>query len=236
MKPTFALALISGMLAVSTAFSAEGVKPFVPTTQYPTTNLVGWTVRVNRTLLAEEHVLGSNALALLVVKLRDITNVVPSHACSELQKIPIWFGVADGHAPCAEYHPSRAWLQENGFNPDKAKAVEIGNAKRFLSWSKSQPSMVLHELAHGYHQQVLGYEYGPIKSAYKAAVAGGRYESVKRNNGKTERAYGLNNDQEYFAESTEAYFGTNDFYPFTRAELKEHDPAMYSVLEKAWSR
>ena len=42
------------------------------------------------------------------------------------------------------------------------------------------------------------------------------------------------NDQEYFAELTEAYFGTNDFYPFVRAELKQHDPKMYQVLEKVW--
>ena len=37
-----------------------------------------------------------------------------------------------------------------------------------------------------------------------------------------------------FAESTEAFFGTNDFYPFTRAELKEHDPEMFKVLCEVW--
>jgi hypothetical protein len=48
--------------------------------------------------------------------------------------------------------------------------------------------------------------------------------------------YGLSNHKEYFAESTEAYFGVNDFYPFVRAELNEHDPAMYALLEKIWGR
>jgi dipeptidyl-peptidase-4 len=57
---------------------------------------------------------------------------------------------------------------------------------------------------------------------------------VRRNNGKTEKAYALNNDQEYFAEATEAFFGTNDFYPFTRDELKEHDPEVFQVLEEVW--
>jgi hypothetical protein len=236
MKATLVPGFMMAALLAVASLAAEPAKPYVPTRQYVVTNLVGWTVRVNRTLLAEEQELGSNAMALLVTKLREITNAIPPRACSKLQAIPIWLGLADGHAPCAEYHPSRAWLQENGFNPDKAKAVEIGNAKRFLSWSKSQPSMVLHELAHGYHQQVLGYNYEPIKTAYKAAVAKGQYESVKRNNGKTERAYALNNDQEYFAEVTEAFFGTNDFYPFTRQELKEHDPGIYSVLENVWMK
>ena len=39
---------------------------------------------------------------------------------------------------------------------------------------------------------------------------------------------------EYFAESTEAFFGTNDFYPFVRAELKQHDPKMFDLLWKLW--
>ena len=44
----------------------------------------------------------------------------------------------------------------------------------------------------------------------------------------------MNNDQEYFAESTEAFFGTNDFYPFVRSELQQHDPNMYQLLKKLW--
>jgi len=26
----------------------------------------------------------------------------------------------------------------------------------------------------------------------------------------------------------------NDFYPFVRAELNEHDPRMYQLLKKIW--
>ena len=232
----FILALFGSLVSVHLAFASDLPKPFVPTAQYALTNLVGWNVRVNKALLHEQRELGSNALALLVTKLREITNAVPPNACRKLQAIPIWLGVEDGHAPCAEYHPSASWLREHGFNPDKARAVEIGNARRFISWSKTQPSMVLHELAHGFHDQVLGYSYAPIRAAYKAALASGIYESVRRNNGKTERAYALNNDQEYFAEVTEAFFGTNDFYPFIRQELKEHDPGIYSVLENVWMK
>jgi len=39
---------------------------------------------------------------------------------------------------------------------------------------------------------------------------------------------------EYFAESTEAFFGTNDFYPFIRPELREFDPEMFNLLTKLW--
>lgn len=209
-------------------------KAFVPSTKYATTRLVGWTVRVNRELLTTQHELGSNALALLTAKLQEITNTVPARACAALRRIPIWLGVDDGHAPCAEYHPSKDWLAKNGYNPEKAESVEIGNARRFVDWSRKQPSMILHELAHGFHDQVLGYSEPRIRGAFQEAKSNGLYDSVLRNNGRKERAYALNNDQEYFAEVTEAFFGTNDFYPFTRAELKEHDPRMFQVLEEIW--
>ena len=39
---------------------------------------------------------------------------------------------------------------------------------------------------------------------------------------------------EYFAEASEAYFGTNDFYPYVRSELRRHDPRMYHLLERLW--
>jgi hypothetical protein len=39
---------------------------------------------------------------------------------------------------------------------------------------------------------------------------------------------------EYFAETTEAFFSRNDFFPFTREELKQHDPEMEKLLEQLW--
>lgn len=218
------------------AAETNAAKSFVPSTKYGTTRVAGWTVRVNRELLTTQSELGSNALALLSVKLREITNTVPARACEALKRVPIWLGVNDGHAPCAEYHPSKEWLAKNGYNPDKAKCVEIGNARKFIEWSPRQPMMILHELAHAYHDQVLGFSDKRIRAAFERAKADGRYNSVERNNGKTERAYALTDDHEYFAEATEAFFGTNDFYPFTREELRKHDSELYDLLEEAWSR
>jgi hypothetical protein len=102
------------------------------------------------------------------------------------------------------------------------------------------PSFVLHELAHAYHDRVLtgGFANAEIRSAYEEARAGGRYEHVERRfgGGRTarERAYAMNNPQEYFAESTEAYFSCNDFHPFTRDELRQHDPGMFQLLGRLW--
>lgn len=211
-------------------------KPYVPTTDYITRSIEGWTVHVNKALLGNQAQLGAEAVELLKVKLYEFRRVVPPAACRKLQDVPIWLGVDDGHAPCAEYHPSRDWLAHNGFNPDKAKSVEIGNAARFLEWSKDQPAMVLHELAHAYLDRVLGLNHRGIKAAYESAQKSGIYESVLRNNGKMDRAYALSNPEEYFAEASEAFFGTNDFYPFVRVELEKHDPRLYEILVEVWNR
>ena len=34
--------------------------------------------------------------------------------------------------------------------------------------------------------------------------------------------------------ATEAFFGQNDFYPFVKAELREHDPEITRVLTEVW--
>jgi dipeptidyl-peptidase-4 len=96
--------------------------------------------------------------------------------------------------------------------------------------------MVLHELAHAYHHQVLGYDNPDIKAAYRAAMKSKSYESVLFYTGVKKRAYACNSDQEYFAELTEAYFSTNDFYPFVRAEIIEHDRPAFKMLKKVWGK
>jgi hypothetical protein len=51
---------------------------------------------------------------------------------------------------------------------------------------------------------------------------------------KPAKAYAMNNQMEYFAESTESYFDRNDFEPFNRAELQAKDPDMLKVIEIIW--
>jgi hypothetical protein len=133
------------------------------------------------------------------------------------------------------YHSSADWLREHQMNPEKAQAVEIANCRNFLEWTRhDQPWMVLHELAHAYHDRELGFENAEIKACWDRAVDAHIYESVQHIDGRKVRHYALTDAKEYFAEMTEAYFGTNDFYPFVRAELKEVDPRMHDLLEKLW--
>ncbi len=223
-------------LSLAILFFLGAGPAFEPTTSYTDQTIEGWTVRVHKRLLDEKKELGQKALDLLRVKLYDVARFVPTPALAKLRTVVIWVEADNPKVACMCYHPSREWLAGHGFNPEKAKSVEIGNPNTFLGWSQVQPSMVLHELAHAYHHQVLGYDNPDIKAAFKKAVEAKSYESVLYYDGGKKRAYALNNDQEYFAELTEAYFGTNDFYPFVRPEVKEHDPLMFDTLKRLWSK
>ena len=117
---------------------------------------------------------------------------------------------------------------------------EISIDERILSNDRLATQAGLHELAHAYHNRTVRMSFGnlEIKAAYEKAKASGKYERVERKDSegrsRMERAYAMTNPQEYFAECTEAYFTRNDFFPFTREELKQHDPEMFALLEKLW--
>ena len=222
--------LICSLLFIFSLASAK----YTPTSDYSVRKIQGWKILVNKELLSGHPKLAKDTLKLLRFQLYQITRVIPKEALKELRRIPIWVEYKAPRHPCMCYHPSKQWLTNNDFNPEKAKSVEIANAENFLTWTSGQPWMVLHELAHSYHHWVLGYDNKQINQAYQKMVESKKYDSVLHIAGKNRRAYSLNNDQEYFAECTEAFFGTNDFYPFVRAELKQHDPDMYQVLKEVW--
>jgi len=207
---------------------------YTPTEGYTIREIEGWRVYVNKDLLAGRTQFAEDVLKLLKFQLYQITRVVPDEPLKELRSVPIWVEYNAPRHRCMCYHPSERWLRNNDFNPQKKRSVEIANAENFLKWTIDQPWMVLHELAHAYHHCVLGHDNAELHKTYEEAVESKRYESVRHISGRPKRAYALNNDQEYFAECTESFFGTNDFYPFVRAELEQHDQPMYELLMKLW--
>ena len=200
---------------------------------YQSLDVHGWPI-----LIAPEYddvpELKLEVLALLEDHLYRINRVVPSPALDHLHEVEIWIEMDMHKTKCMCYHVSADWLSANGYNPDKAGTVEIGNAQAFLEWTHGQPWMVLHELAHAYHDQVLGFDNASVNEAFRSKVAQGDYEQVLHISGKPRRHYALTNDHEYFAETTEAYFGTNDFHPYVRSELQQIDPKGAMLMEQVW--
>ena len=202
-------------------------------------DMSGWTVHISRDLLATNAEATSLALKLLAAQLEGIVRVVPPAAVAELRKVSLWVSPEYPQTPPrAEYHPDAGWLRKHGRESAMAKGVEFTNVRIFESETMRMPVFALHELAHAYHDRVLGNNHAGIAAAYEEAKASGRYDKVQRRDARGResiaRAYAMTNPQEYFAETTEAFLGTNDFFPFTRAELKQHDPGMFTLLEKLW--
>jgi hypothetical protein len=237
--PSILRVIAAGLLILMAApkgMSAE------PAAIHQTHSIEGWTVRVNERLLREHKEATAKALELLREQLQEIIRVVPAPAVVQLREVNLWFSLEYPGVPSrAEYHSGEDWLRENSRDPAMAKSVEFTNIRNFEAETKRMPNFTLHELAHAYHDRALadGFNNAKIKSAYERAKASKTYDKVERwfGNGrpnKQERHYGMTSPMEYFAESTEAYFSRNDFFPFNHTELKRHDPEMEELLTTLW--
>lgn len=209
--------------------------------KYEAREIAGFRVLVHRDLCAEDSVTGRRAIAALTWDLELASSLLPLNAVSLLRRTtPIWVtpdlpSSAGWDARGLCHHPSRDWLVDAGYGPDRAGAIEICDVGEYLLWRAEQPLCVLHEMSHA-----LQHELGDppeIRVAFEAAAASGMYEHVPfvmSPETRTRRAYALNNRMEYFAEISEAYFGRNDYFPFTRADLATFDPGGLEIVERVW--
>jgi len=202
-------------------------------------DIEGWRVEFDRRLLdGPQADVGRRAERLLADRLREIAEFLPADRVAALRKVVILVDLDHGRLTSMQYHPGAGWLREHGYDPAMAKAVHVPSAPRMVDvkHQRTQPWCVLHELAHAYHDQQLGFDDADVLGAFEAAKHGGTYDQVRHIHGHVAKHYALSNQMEYFAELSEAYVGTNDFYPFVRGELKEHDPRAYALLEKIWGK
>jgi dipeptidyl aminopeptidase/acylaminoacyl peptidase len=231
--------LVKHLLGKSVAGShdvASSGPPAMPA-KGATFQLEGWTLHRHPKL--DESQLQA-ALPLLREQLRRVLKALPATSAKRLQSVPLWLSPPyPDTRPRAEYHPAAQWLREHGRNPAMARAVEISNLGIFAEEDQRMPMMLLHELAHAWHDLVLGRNHPALLKAFADAQKQGRYERVSRRDAKgrlaVARAYAMNNAAEYFAEGSEAWFGVNDFQPFERRELQQMDPQLAGLMPELWS-
>jgi arylsulfatase A-like enzyme len=205
---------------------------------HSTFEVLGWTIHLHDRLWIDQADATTRMLELFHGQLQRVVDAVPAKALTHLRQIPIWIHPPyEGIRPSAEYHPQADWLKDNDRNPAMAKAIEITNVANFPFENRRMPYVMLHELAHGYHDRVLDFDDTTITAAFERARDSSSYDNVERFDGNKmvrDKAYAMSNHKEYFAEITEAYFGKNDFFPFDRNELKAHDPQGLRAVEKVW--
>ena len=212
----------------------------IPLADYQPIDLAGFPVFVEPDLRADRS--WPRVRAALLFDLELVANRLPPAALEVVRRTPVLVTLrtpprpewAGSSAACC--HVSPGWLTANGYDAARAGTVEILHADKYLLWRAEQPMMLLHELAHAYHLR-FGYDEPLVLAAYRAAIDAGRYDAVAhtlRPEGEPRRAYAATNQQEYFAELTEAYFGRNDYFPFTREDLVRHDPAGTAAVVALW--
>jgi hypothetical protein len=201
--------------------------------------ILGWTVLIDdRLFLAPNIELGETALVFLRNDLANIANLLDAERLAKLRAVRIVLDLGHGKLRPMQYHPSADWLEKNGYARELARCVHIPVASGYTSrrHRHEQPWCVLHELAHAYHDQVLGFDEPRIRTAWEAFKTSGHGFKVLHINGRRTHHYALTDQKEFFAEMSESYLGMNDFYPFNNAELKEAEPEIWTLLESIWGR
>lgn len=235
-KSVLCLLLFVPVISCGTTLKQESKATFTSTDDYKTLYIKGFKVLLSPEVYAENNSL-EKIKQRLNNQIEDIKRSVPKEKFNFLVNTPIWveYNVKDNGF--IEYHPSKNWLTENGYNPEKAKSLEISNVKNYLEWSKDdfQPSILLHELAHALYHSLSKEQKRIIKAQYEKTLSSGLYRNVTRKlKDKKEDAYALEDHWEYFAELSESYFGENEYFPFNKKMLKDYDPVGYELVEKIW--
>jgi hypothetical protein len=228
-----ALAVFLVSLTVTVRQASSQHPQFDATSVYRRETIQGITVLINPQVIRHKAE-ATEVRQEIEQQLKNIKRVVPARRLNTLRKVRIWVEWTGNGA--SVFHPSADWLRANGYNPEKAGDIEISDTNKFLEYSRDdQPWLLLHELAHAYHFHVLGENHPEIEKAFTNARDGGTYDDVCHVDGTHRKAYAVEtNAKEYFAELTEAYFGRNDFFPFTRRKLELHDPDGYKLLTALW--
>jgi hypothetical protein len=138
----------------------------------------------------------------------------------------------------AKYYGGNLWGEP--IDRMKSDGIELLSLKTLSEIKESSVErsqlILLHEISHAVHRLVLpgGYGNQGVRFAYRQAMDRRLYDNVQNSDGGIGRAYAATNEFEYFAELSCAYLDRCRWFPFTRADLKEHDPTGYRLMESCW--
>jgi len=222
----------SGILPEGVARRVPGTPEICePTSSYTVKELAGWKVYVNNSLLpgGEHAETGAEAVRRLTDGMMRLKTWMPEEPLAKMLEVRIWLEWNSTDGPWGrtsgyQYHPGRDWLLDMDFNLEKHKCVEFGNAASLAKRSPdSTVSVLLHELAHAYHDQVLTFQDPDVLAAYKRCVEGTAYP---------ERDWVKSDHKEFFAGVTTRYFGRKE----EREAVRRRDPVLATFLERTWGK
>ena len=227
---------------------------------YEEVTLGGWPCRIEPGCFPSDMDIPENGKNTLRCRFENdllaASEALPPIAREKLKdSTPVWINKSQSYGPKVApvrgrdgcFHPGEKWLIRNGMNPAKCGGVEWYDAKHYLSdcdlWGRG--GLMLHELSHAWHCLHIqdGYDNKDIIDVYKKAMDDGLYDCVRVHGSQGPRckAYACQDPMEYFAELSVAFLGGldeerehNKWYPFNRAQLREHDPRAFDLLCRMW--
>jgi hypothetical protein len=178
-------------------------------------------------------------LEVLELELKQVSSVMNPAAAKALKQILIWVRWDDksplsngrqGNSLAVYYGGHQAGLLMQGDHPLKANAVCVLSLKSLAAVHQPKSDRgkcaLLHEFAHAVHHRVIGFENAQIRLAFQQGMERKLYDKDM---------YAATNEREFFAELSCAYLDKLSYYPYTREDLKTHDPFTFKVMEAVWA-
>ncbi len=229
-----------------------------PVPGYKRKMIEGFNVLVNNEVLeqnAEKY--KRPPMRVLELELKTIVRIMRPEAVKVLRNLVIWVewdehidlkNGGNGQAVAVYYGGSQLAMLRQGMHPWKANNITVLSMKSLTA--EHQPDrdadpdseklnrcVILHEMAHAVHHYYVGFENSTVKLTYQQAMERHLYDEAKTDDGRTlQRPYASVSANEYFAELSSAYLDRLYYYPFSREDLKKHDPAGYRLMEEVWGK
>jgi hypothetical protein len=176
-------------------------------------------VKIDAELLNRQPELVTQVMSVLEYELNATMNELPTDAVRALQAVPIWIERATPNEAWVQYHFSRDWLTEHGYNPEKEASIEIV-AEEFVKHAKTSLYPLMTHLASAYHQRVLGLQNQQVLAAFGSAVSNNRGS--------------YNAAEEYFSVLSELYFLQAKSSDYRIEKLKAYDPQGFDMIKAVW--
>jgi len=162
------LVLVTMILPVTDKLPADELRFYDPVEK----EIEGWTVAVDPQLMQPKNeAVAKKAFQTLANHLQRVTYIVPEDRLAKLKELRIWIELDNPNLGNMQYHPDRGWLVRHGHDPRVVKHVHIPRARNLYAphmWAK-HPYVVLHELAHSFHDQILSFDNPKIVQAFNDA-------------------------------------------------------------------
>ena len=198
----------------------------------------GFSIYVEKTLEESSPDDVTTFLELAEANLTRLEPMVRPEDLARLRTVNIWLTDNTCGRAAGWFHRSTAgpWLERNGRPTAMAGGTEFCRAD-YLVKNDTLSNYLLHELAHGFHHHYLtdGFDNDVIEDAYERQDVLQLYYHVLDADGRYDEAHANSNAIEYFAHLSTKYLGTDDEFPFVRAELRHHDSWGWQVTDAAWT-